>query len=112
MDLCGCAGWRGCCGHNRLATPRPGGSSRRGREHHLDGRGNRQALCRGPHGHRSTAFGSASDTKVLRAYEKDGLKFHALRTRDAGARKFVSMHVLVPGNWTVKRGHRLLEQIE
>ena len=50
--------------------------------------------------------------KVLRTYEKDGLKFHALRTRDAGARKFVSMHVLVPGNWTVKRGHRLLEQIE
>jgi len=29
----------------------------------------------------------------------------ALRTRDAGARKFVSMHVLVPDNWTVKRGH-------
>ncbi len=49
---------------------------------------------------------------VLSSYEKDGLKFHALRTRDAGARKFVSMHVLVPGEWTVKRGHRLLEQIE
>ena len=49
---------------------------------------------------------------VLRTYEKNGLQFHALRTRDAGARKFVSMHVLVPGDWTVKRGHQLLEQIE
>ena len=49
---------------------------------------------------------------VLRTYEKDGLQFHAVRTRDAGARKFVSMHVLVPGNWTVNRGHKLLEQIE
>jgi cation diffusion facilitator family transporter len=50
--------------------------------------------------------------KVLRTYEKDGLQFHAVRTRDAGARKFVSMHVLVPGNWTVNRGHKVLEQIE
>jgi cation diffusion facilitator family transporter len=49
---------------------------------------------------------------VLRTYEKDGLQFHAVRTREAGARKFVSMHVLVPGDWTVNRGHRLLEQIE
>ena len=49
---------------------------------------------------------------VLRTYEKDGLQFHAVRTRDAGARKFVSMHVLVPGNWTVNRGHKLLEKIE
>ncbi|MBV8213623.1 MAG: cation-efflux pump, partial [Verrucomicrobia bacterium] len=45
-------------------------------------------------------------------YEKDGLQFHAVRTREAGARKFVSMHVLVPGNWTVNRGHRVLEQLE
>jgi len=49
---------------------------------------------------------------VLRTYEKDGLQFHAVRTREAGARKFVSMHVLVPGNWTVNRGHKLLEKIE
>jgi cation diffusion facilitator family transporter len=49
---------------------------------------------------------------VLRDYEKDGLQFHALRTRDAGARKFVSMHVLVPGDWTIRRGHKLLGQIE
>jgi len=38
--------------------------------------------------------------------------FHALRTRQSGARKFVSLHVLVPGESTVHRSHQLLESIE
>jgi cation diffusion facilitator family transporter len=50
--------------------------------------------------------------KVLGSYLVEGVQFHALRTRQAGARRFVSMHVIVPGEWTVQRGHRLLEQIE
>ena len=50
--------------------------------------------------------------KVLKTYEQDGIKFHALRSRQAGARKFFSTHVLVPGNWTVQRGHELLDKIE
>ena len=37
---------------------------------------------------------------------------HALRTRRSGARKFISFHVLVPGEWSVQRGHELLEEIE
>jgi cation diffusion facilitator family transporter len=41
-----------------------------------------------------------------------GVQYHALRTRQSGARSFVSLHVLVPGDWTVARGHRLLEQVE
>jgi cation diffusion facilitator family transporter len=45
-------------------------------------------------------------------YHAQGIEFHALRTRQAGARAFVSMHVLVPGDWSVQRGHELLEQIE
>jgi cation diffusion facilitator family transporter len=40
------------------------------------------------------------------------VQFHAVRTRQAGARRFVTMHVLVPGKWTVSRGHSLLERIE
>ena len=40
------------------------------------------------------------------------VRFHAVRTRQAGARRFVSMHVLGPGAWTVSRGHDLLERIE
>jgi cation diffusion facilitator family transporter len=41
-----------------------------------------------------------------------GVQFHALRTRRSGVMRFVSMHVLVPGEWTVQRGHALLERIE
>jgi cation diffusion facilitator family transporter len=49
---------------------------------------------------------------ILKAYESEGVVFHALRTRQAAARRFVSMHVLVPGGWTVQQGHELLERIE
>ena len=49
---------------------------------------------------------------VLKGYRQQGLAFHALRTRQAGRQAFISMHVLVPGVWTVQRGHDLVEQIE
>jgi cation diffusion facilitator family transporter len=49
---------------------------------------------------------------VLDAHVGDGIQYHALRTRESGARRFVSLHVLVPGDWTVQRGHALLERIE
>jgi cation diffusion facilitator family transporter len=49
---------------------------------------------------------------VLAGYENSAIQFHALWSRQAGARKFVSFHVLVPGDWTVQRGHELLERIE
>ena len=50
--------------------------------------------------------------RVLEPYRQSGVQFHALRTRQSGARQFVSLHALVPGIWTVQRGHRLLESIE
>lgn len=49
---------------------------------------------------------------LLEPYTRDGIRFHALRTRQSGTRQFVSLHVLVPGEWTVQRGHQLLEKIE
>jgi cation diffusion facilitator family transporter len=49
---------------------------------------------------------------VLDRHESGLVKFHAIRTRQAGARRFVSLHVLVPGRWTVAQGHELLERIE
>lgn len=49
---------------------------------------------------------------VLDSYQNEEVQFHALLTRQAGARKFVSVHVLVPGSWTVHQGHALLERIE
>jgi cation diffusion facilitator family transporter len=54
----------------------------------------------------------AKISKVLARYEQGGTRFHALRTRASGQRRFISMHVLVPGDWTVKRGHDLAEAIE
>ena len=50
---------------------------------------------------------------ILDRYRTEhGIETHALRTREAGTRRFISVHVLVPGNWTVQRGHRLLEELE
>jgi cation diffusion facilitator family transporter len=49
---------------------------------------------------------------ILNKYEPQGIEFHALRTRLAGARRFVEFHVLVPGVWTVLQGHDLCEAIE
>jgi cation diffusion facilitator family transporter len=50
--------------------------------------------------------------QVLNQYQCKGIQFHALRTRQAGPRAFISLHVLVPRDWTVQRGHDLLEQLE
>lgn len=54
----------------------------------------------------------AAIEKVLADYRRQGLDFHALRTRQAGSRAFVSLHVLVPGAWTVQQGHDWSERIE
>lgn len=50
--------------------------------------------------------------RVLDGFAGETVKFHALRTRRAGRRAFVSVHVLVPGTWTVQRGHDLVERVE
>ena len=50
--------------------------------------------------------------KILNSYRKEEVRYHALRTRRSGARRFVSVHILVPGAWHVQRGHKLLEKIE
>ena len=50
--------------------------------------------------------------RILAGYEQQGVQYHALRTRQAASRRFVSVHVLVPGAWTVDAGHDLLEHLE
>lgn len=50
--------------------------------------------------------------KVLDQHMQNGVQFHDLRTRQSGSKSFISMHILVPGKWTVQRGHQLLERIE
>jgi len=49
---------------------------------------------------------------IMANYKSQGIQFHALRTRVAGARRFVSFHVLVPGAWTVQQGHDVCEALE
>lgn len=51
-------------------------------------------------------------TEVFDRYIEHGIAYHALRTRQAGRRSFVSFHALVPGNWTVQEAHNWVEQIE
>jgi cation diffusion facilitator family transporter len=49
---------------------------------------------------------------ILNGYRQQGLEFHALRTRQAGTRAFITVHLLVPGAWTVQQGHDWSERIE
>jgi cation diffusion facilitator family transporter len=51
-------------------------------------------------------------TRIMARHARHGVRFHALRTRQAGAWRFIDFHVLVPGDWSVQRGHDLLEEIE
>ena len=54
----------------------------------------------------------AAIEQVLDAYRQQGLVFEELRTRQAGMQAFISLHVRVPGEWSVKQGHDWLERIE
>lgn len=49
---------------------------------------------------------------VDRHRQQSQVEFHALRTRESGRQRFVYVHMLVPGAWTVQRGHDLSEQFE
>lgn len=54
----------------------------------------------------------AAVNSVLGRYSDDNVEFHALRTRKSGRRSFISVHVLVPGEWTVQAGHDFAEKVE
>ncbi|EGD53782.1 cation diffusion facilitator family transporter [Gordonia neofelifaecis] len=49
---------------------------------------------------------------VLDRFRGDGIDFHDVRTREAGHLRYVQLHMLVPGDWSVQRGHDLLEDVE
>lgn len=49
---------------------------------------------------------------VLDSFRTDGVDFHDVRTREAGHIRFVQLHMLVPGAWSVQEGHDLLEKVE
>ncbi|GAC83572.1 cation-efflux pump [Gordonia paraffinivorans] len=49
---------------------------------------------------------------VLDRHRADGIVFHDIRTREAGHQRFVQLHMLVPGDWSVQRAHDLAEEVE
>lgn len=51
-------------------------------------------------------------TDYLDSHKGKETDYHSLLTRQAGFRKFVSFHLLVPGKWSVKQGHDFAENIE
>jgi cation diffusion facilitator family transporter len=54
----------------------------------------------------------SSVKSILDSYKEQGVSYHALRSRQAAARKFMVVHLLVPGNWSVHKSHSLAEQFE
>ena len=54
----------------------------------------------------------ASVKSILDSYQSQGVSYHALRSRQAAARKFLVVHLLVPGSWTIHQGHQLADQVE
>lgn len=51
-------------------------------------------------------------TTVLTQYADKGIRWHGIRSRQSGSRQFITLHILVPGDWTVQAGHDLLEALE
>lgn len=54
----------------------------------------------------------SSVKSILDSYKEEGMSYHALRSRQAAARKFMVVHLLVPGNWSVRKSHSMAEQLE
>ena len=55
---------------------------------------------------------NAQIVAVLLAHTTDEVMFHGLRTRAAGQYGFATFDALVPGSWTVRKAHDLVEVIE
>jgi len=75
-----------------------------------------QLIRRSALGLMDTAVSSETQEKIVEILDgyvaEKKIDYHALRTRQSGARKFVSVHILVPDDWTVQKGHDLTEEIE
>jgi len=54
----------------------------------------------------------AAITGILDQLRQQGGDYHALRTRVAGAKSYVNVHILVPGRMSVQDGHDLVEKLE
>jgi cation diffusion facilitator family transporter len=74
-----------------------------------------QLMRRSAHGLLDSALPEAELLKITKAldlYKEQNLEYHSLMTRQAGQRKFVSLHILLPGKLTIQEGHDMVERIE
>lgn len=73
-----------------------------------------QLVQRSALGLMDTGIPAEQRTAIVAILERFGptVTYHSLRTRVAGQRSFVSVHILVPGSWSVQQGHDRLEEME
>ncbi len=74
-----------------------------------------QLILRSFHGLMDRAIPDEDRAVIVEVLDKlrhEGGDYHALRTRVAGAKSFVNVHILVPGGMTVQAGHDLVERLE
>jgi cation diffusion facilitator family transporter len=72
-------------------------------------------LRRSIEGLMDTALPTAERERIIQTLESlshRGFSFHALRTRRAGNRTFISLHLQTPGDWSIQEGHDLAEEVE
>ena len=49
---------------------------------------------------------------ILNCYEEQCITYHSLYTRRAASKNFIFLHLLMPGNWHINRGHEITKEIE
>lgn len=50
--------------------------------------------------------------RIMLSFQEKKIEFHALRTRQSASKRFISVHMLVPGDWTVHDAHHFAEDFE
>ncbi len=49
---------------------------------------------------------------ILKIYESKGVLFDNIRTRSAGTKKFINMHIIMCGKLTLEDAHKIIDEIE
>jgi cation diffusion facilitator family transporter len=74
-----------------------------------------ELMTRSFHGLMDRAIPDADRAVIVEVLERlrhQGGDYHALRTRESGAKSFVDVHILVPGRMSVQDAHDLAESLE
>ena len=74
-----------------------------------------QLMRRSAHGLLDSGIPENERIMIIEALEPlklQSMDYHSLLTRQAGQRKFIALHILAPGKWTIQEGHDRIENIE